>query len=92
MLPAAPSNIGVFQAACVAVLAGAYHVSSADAIAYGIILQGVEITTAVVMGLPALVREGLSWRDVRLRTMHAAPVRLIVPESQRMARGSAAEA
>jgi phosphatidylinositol alpha-mannosyltransferase len=92
VLPAAPSNIGVFQAACVAVLAGAYHVSSADAIAYGIILQGVEITTAVVMGLPALVREGLSWRDVRLRTMHAAPVRLIVPESQRMARGSAAEA
>jgi phosphatidylinositol alpha-mannosyltransferase len=92
VLPAAPSNIGVFQAACVAVLAGAYHVSSADAIAYGIILQGVEIATAVVMGLPALLREGLSWRDVRLRTMHAAPVRLVVPESQRMARGSAAEA
>jgi phosphatidylinositol alpha-mannosyltransferase len=92
VLPAAPSNIGVFQAACVAVLAGAYHVSSADAIAYGIILQGVEIATAVVMGLPALLREGLSWRDVRLRTMHAAPVRLVVPESQRRARGSAAEA
>ena len=28
------------------------------------------------MGLPALVNEGLSWREVRLRTMHAAPVRL----------------
>ena len=28
------------------------------------------------MGLPALVNEGLSWRDVRLRTMHAAPVKL----------------
>jgi phosphatidylinositol alpha-mannosyltransferase len=82
VLPAAPSNIGVFQAACVAVLSGAYHVASADAIAYGIILQAVEITTAVVMGLPALVREGLSWRDVRLRTLHAAPVRLVVPESR----------
>jgi phosphatidylinositol alpha-mannosyltransferase len=92
VLPVAPSNIGVFQAACVAVLAGAYHVSYADAIAYGIILQAVEITAAVVMGLPALLREGLSWREVRLRTLHTAPVRLVVPESQRMARGSAAEA
>jgi len=90
VLPAAPSNIGVFQAACVAVLAGAYHVSTADAIAYGIILQAVEITAAVVMGLPALLREGMSWRDVRLRTMHTAPIRLVVPE--RVARGSAAEA
>ena len=34
-----PPNVGVFQAACVAVLAGAYHVSPADAIAYGIVLQ-----------------------------------------------------
>jgi phosphatidyl-myo-inositol alpha-mannosyltransferase len=92
VLPVAPSNIGVFQAACVAVLAGAYHVSYADAIAYGIILQAVEITAAVVMGLPALLREGLSWREVRLRTLHTAPVRLVVPESQRIARGSAAEA
>ena len=30
----------------------------------------------VMMGVPALVNEGLSWRDVRLRTMHAAPVTL----------------
>jgi phosphatidylinositol alpha-mannosyltransferase len=82
VLPAAPSNIGVFQAACVAVLAGAYHVSSADAIAYGIILQAVEIAAAVIMGLPALLREGLSWRDVRMRTLHTAPVQLVVPESR----------
>jgi phosphatidylinositol alpha-mannosyltransferase len=26
------------------------------------------------MGLPALINEGLSWREVRLRAMHAAPV------------------
>ena len=31
------------------------------------------------MGLPALVNEGLSWREVRLRTMHAAPVKLVPP-------------
>ena len=76
VLPATPSNLGVFQAACVAVLTGAYGVSQADALGYGIILQAVEIATAVVMGMPALVKEGLSWRDVRLRALHAAPVEL----------------
>jgi phosphatidylinositol alpha-mannosyltransferase len=75
VLPATPSNLGVFQAACVAVLAS-YHVGYADALAYGIILQAVEIATAVVMGAPALVREGMSWRDVRMRAMHASPVEL----------------
>jgi phosphatidylinositol alpha-mannosyltransferase len=91
VLPAAPSNIGVFQAACVAVLSGGFHVSVADAIAYGIILQAVEITTAVVMGLPALLREGMSWRDVRLRAMHAAPVRLVLPDSQQLAQNGVLE-
>jgi phosphatidylinositol alpha-mannosyltransferase len=75
VLPATPSNLGIFQAACVAVLSS-YHVGHADALAFGIILQAVEIATAVVMGAPALVREGLSWRDVRLRAMHASPVEL----------------
>ena len=75
-IPATPSNLGVFQAACVAVLSGAYGVSHADALAYGIILQAVEIATAVVMGTPALLKEGLSWRDVRLRAMHSTPVEL----------------
>jgi phosphatidyl-myo-inositol alpha-mannosyltransferase len=75
-VPATPANVGVFQAACVAVLAGAYHVSTPDAVAYGIILQAVEVATAVIMGAPALVKEGLSWKEVRLRTMHATPVRL----------------
>jgi phosphatidyl-myo-inositol alpha-mannosyltransferase len=76
VIPATPANVGVFQAACVAVLAGAYHVSTADALAYGIVLQAVEVATAVVMGVPALVNEGLSWKDVRMRTMHASPVKL----------------
>jgi phosphatidylinositol alpha-mannosyltransferase len=75
VLPATPSNLGVFQAACVAVL-GAYGVGAADALAYGIILQAVEIATAIVMGTPALVKEGLSWKEVRLRAMHASPVEL----------------
>ena len=81
VVPATPSNLGVFQAACVAVLTAGYHVSSADALGYGIILQAVEIATAVVMGAPALVGEGVSWRDVRLRALHHAPVEL--PERRR---------
>ena len=75
VLPATPSNLGVFQAACVLVL-GAYGVGQADALAYGIILQAVEIATAVVMGAPALVKEGISWREIRLRALHATPVTL----------------
>jgi phosphatidyl-myo-inositol alpha-mannosyltransferase len=76
VVPATPANVGVFQAACVAVLAGVYHVSTPEAIAYGIVLQAIELATALIMGLPALVNEGLSWREVRLRAMHAAPVKL----------------
>ncbi len=90
VLPATPSNLGVFQAACVAVLTGAYGVSSVDALGYGIILQAVEITTAVVMGMPALVKEGLSWRDVRLRALSGAPVRLEARRDSRR-RGDAVE-
>jgi phosphatidylinositol alpha-mannosyltransferase len=89
VLPATPSNLGVFQAACVAVLSS-YGVGYADALAYGIILQAVEIATAVMMGAPALVREGLSWRDVRLRAMHANPVELApLPASRRGAEAPA---
>jgi phosphatidylinositol alpha-mannosyltransferase len=76
VLPLTPSNLGVFQAACLAVLTGAYGVDPAQALGYGIILQAVEIATAVVMGAPALVNEGLSWREVRLRALHTAPVSL----------------
>ena len=74
-LPATPSNLGVFQAACVAVLS-AYGVAKTNALAYGIILQAVEIATAFVLGMPALVREGMTWKDLRLRAIHAAPVEL----------------
>jgi len=74
-LPAMPSNLGVFQAACVAVLS-AYGVGKTDALAYGIILQAVEIATALTMGMPALVREGMTWKDLRVRALHAAPVEL----------------
>jgi phosphatidylinositol alpha-mannosyltransferase len=76
VLPVTPSNVGVFQAACVAVLTGAYGVPAAEALGYGIVLQAVEVATAFVMGGPSLVKEGVSWREVRLRALHASPVSL----------------
>ena len=35
------------------------------------ILQAVEVATAILMGMPALLKEGMSWREVRLRAMHS---------------------
>jgi phosphatidyl-myo-inositol alpha-mannosyltransferase len=64
ILPATPSNVGVFQAACLVVLA-AYEVGAGQAIAYGIVLQAVEVVTALALGIPALLGEGLTWRDIR---------------------------
>jgi phosphatidyl-myo-inositol alpha-mannosyltransferase len=87
-LPATPSNLGVFQAACVAVLS-AYGVSHADAFAYGIILQAVEIATALAMGMPALVAEGMTWKDLRLRALHATPVELRAASRRRSSRDGA---
>jgi phosphatidylinositol alpha-mannosyltransferase len=40
-----------------------------------------------MMGMPALLKEGLSWRDVRLRALHSSPVRLPArPRRDRRAR------
>ena len=45
-------------------------------------MPAVEIATAVVMGTPALLKEGLSWREVRLRAIHSAPVSLSAPAAE----------
>jgi phosphatidylinositol alpha-mannosyltransferase len=76
VLPATPANLGIFQAACAAVLHAGWHVGLGTGVAYGVILQAVEVSTAILMGMPALLKEGMSWREVRLRAMHAAPVKL----------------
>jgi phosphatidylinositol alpha-mannosyltransferase len=80
VLPATPANLGVFQAACVAVLHAGWHVGFGTGVAYGVILQAVEVVTAILMGMPALLKEGMSWREIKLRAMHATPVKL--PERQ----------
>jgi phosphatidylinositol alpha-mannosyltransferase len=76
VIPATPSNIGVFQLAVISVLHTGWNIGTADALAYGVILQAVEIATAVTLGLPSLVREGLTWSDLRVQALSAAPVRL----------------
>jgi phosphatidylinositol alpha-mannosyltransferase len=86
VVPATPSNIGVFQLAVISVLHTGFGIGTADALAYGVILQAVEIATAVALGLPALVREGLTWSDLRVQALSAAPVRL---ESKPRDRGEA---
>ncbi|CAA9512077.1 MAG: hypothetical protein AVDCRST_MAG17-2061 [uncultured Solirubrobacterales bacterium] len=74
-LPVLPANLGVFQAACVAVLV-AYGIDPAEALAYGLVLQALELATAVAVGAPALVGEGLSWRQMRLRALGATTLDL----------------
>jgi phosphatidylinositol alpha-mannosyltransferase len=76
VIPVTPSNIGVFQLAVISVLSTGWGISYADGLAYGVILQAVEIATAVALGLPSLVREGLTWSDLRVQALSAAPVRL----------------
>jgi phosphatidylinositol alpha-mannosyltransferase len=64
LVPITPSNIGIFQAATIAVLA-AYGVDAGHALACGILLQAVEIATAIVLGVPALLGERISLNDIR---------------------------
>jgi phosphatidylinositol alpha-mannosyltransferase len=93
VLPATPANLGVFQAATAAVLHSGWHVGYGDGVAYGVILQAVEVSAAVLMGMPALLKEGMSWREIRLRAMHSTPVKLPARSSRSAARrGDAAKA
>jgi phosphatidylinositol alpha-mannosyltransferase len=70
VVPITPGNVGVFQAACVAVLA-AYGVDAGSALAYGLALRLLEVTTAVALGLPALLAEGLRPDDLRRATQRS---------------------
>jgi phosphatidylinositol alpha-mannosyltransferase len=71
IVPLTPSNVGVFQAACIAVL-HPFGVDASSALAYGLVLQGVEIFDALILGGPALLREGLQWSELRRRAWSAA--------------------
>ncbi len=63
VVPVTPGNVGLFQAACIAVLTP-LGVNGADALAYGLLLQGIEIVVALGLAIPATLHEGLSLRDL----------------------------
>jgi phosphatidylinositol alpha-mannosyltransferase len=83
VLPVTPANLGVFQAAAAAVLHTGWHVGFGAGVAYGVILQAVEVSTALLMGMPALLKEGMSWKEVKMRAMHATPVKLAARPTSR---------
>lgn len=64
IVPITPSNVGVFQAACIAVLAP-FGVGASQGLAYGLLLQAIEIACAFGLGVPALLREGLPLAELR---------------------------
>jgi phosphatidylinositol alpha-mannosyltransferase len=68
IVPITPSSVGVFQAACIAVLAP-FGVRASQGLAYGLVLQAVEIVCALGLGLPALIREGVSLSEMQ-RSRH----------------------
>jgi uncharacterized protein (TIRG00374 family) len=63
-LPNAPGMIGTFQYACVLAL-GLFGVSRADALAYGLVLNALQVLTLVAQGLVALPFAGVSVGDFR---------------------------
>jgi phosphatidylinositol alpha-mannosyltransferase len=58
-----------------------------------VILQAVEISAALLLGMPALLKEGMSWREIKMRAMHATPVKLAArPSSGSQRAGTAIRA
>lgn len=62
--PSAPGFIGTFQAGCMLALS-LFGVSRADAIPYAFVVWGAQWLTQVVLGVVFLLRENISFGDVR---------------------------
>lgn len=75
VVPVTPGNVGLFQAACIAVLTP-LGVNAGDALAYGLLLQGIEIVVAVGLAIPATLHEGLTLRDLGRAAAGGRPVAL----------------
>lgn len=63
-LPQAPGMIGTYQYACILAL-GLFGVEKADALAYGIVLNGIQLITLVLQGIVALPLAGVTLDDFR---------------------------
>ena len=62
--PSAPGFIGTFQAGCILAL-GLFGISRADAVPYAFVVWGAQWLTQIVLGVVFLLRENVSFRDVR---------------------------
>lgn len=62
--PSAPGFIGTFQAGCMLALS-LFGVSRADAIPYAFVVWGAQWLTQIVLGVVFLLRENISFGDVR---------------------------
>ncbi|GIW41747.1 MAG: membrane protein [Candidatus Binatia bacterium] len=71
-LPQAPGMVGLYQYACVLAL-GLFGVPQADALAYGLVLNALQLFTIVAQGLVALPFAGVKLEDL-LRRPAASPV------------------
>ncbi|MEW6019128.1 MAG: lysylphosphatidylglycerol synthase transmembrane domain-containing protein [Pseudomonadota bacterium] len=78
-LPATPGNVGVFQLATVIPLTVTYGISKSTALAFSIGLQVIEGSIGVGVGSLCLLREGLSFRQVREQSMKEVEDDLEVP-------------
>jgi uncharacterized protein (TIRG00374 family) len=63
-LPNAPGMIGTFQYACILAL-GLFGIGEAEALAYGLVLNALQLVSLVVQGLIALPLAGVSLADFR---------------------------
>lgn len=61
-LPNAPGMIGTFQYACILAL-GLFGVSQADALAFGLVLNAMQVFTIVAQGMVAYPLAGVSMQD-----------------------------
>ena len=62
-LPQPPGMVGTYQYACVWAL-GLFGVPQPQALAYGLVLNAVQLSTLVAQGLVALPLAGVSLRDL----------------------------
>lgn len=63
-LPNPPGMIGIFQYACVLAL-GLFGIGQAEAVAYGVLLNALQVLTLIAQGLVALPLAGVTLDDLR---------------------------
>lgn len=63
--PVLPGNLVVFQAAAVVPLTASYGVSTAEALAFSVVLQGTEAIVGVAVGFLFLLMEGVGFGQLR---------------------------